>query len=218
MPASRSRRGDLGALINELRAATARQAAFGLGKQGPDHPALRLNTPRDLDGSRVWGAGVQRGGREGGQRGGWGGQGSRGGGGRPEWAAIMRDAGLLGSAHGSVLSRGEGVTARADGWEGGEEGGQALMEIDRGNAQLNMAKSIGDRADGLGVFLAPHLSENYDRVLLGVCYPSRREMAQLASWKLCEDCKTSLGADVTSLPSSETRCAKYQPRDGDSRE
>ena len=40
------------------------------------------------------------------------------------------------------------------------------------------AKSIGDMADGLGVFLEPRLSENYDRVLLGVCYPSRREVVQ----------------------------------------
>ena len=62
---------------------------------------------------------------------------------RPGWAAIMRDAGLLGSSLGYSSTAEARAGASGGGGGGGQErGGQALMEVasDRGNAQLNMVR------------------------------------------------------------------------------
>jgi hypothetical protein len=86
------------------------------------------------------------------------------------------------------------------------------MDTDRGNGQRRAAQAVEDREAGLGVFLSPRPGENFGRLLLGVCYPTLRERAQLAAWRVCHDCKDALGPDVVSL-GDEARCARYQPRD-----
>jgi len=144
------------------------------------------------------------------------------------WGGELPALGLSGDAadwsgarvHGSAESqqgiayfkRQRAVSGRLVAQAGRPGAQEELMDTDRGNGQRRAVQAVEDREAGLGVFLCPRLGENFGRLLLGVCYPTLRERAQLAAWRVCHDCKDALGPDVVSL-GDEARCARYQPRD-----